>query len=100
MIDAADPDDDVVVVVEMVPRTRETAAAAQPRQQMIAQRRVEFEKQASPIEQAIHDIGGEVLDRAWINSTMKARIPAHAVKTLMSLDDVETVDVEHRLQRD
>lgn len=98
-IDAADPNDDVVVIVEMA-SAQPRSFAPQPRQQQIAAHRAEFEKQASPIEQTIHDIGGEVLDRAWINNTMKARVPARAVKELSDLDGVETVDVEHRLQRD
>jgi hypothetical protein len=99
-IDTAEPDEEVVVIVAMVPGEARARSADEPRQQQIAGRRAEFEKQASPIEQTISSIGGEVLDRAWINNTMKARVPASAVQKLVDLDGVETVDLEHRLQRD
>ena len=99
-IEAADPDEDVVVVVEMTPNGPTESVAPQQRQRQIAALRMTFEKQASPIERTIHDVGGEVLDRAWINNTMKARLPARAIKELLDIDGVKSVDVEHRLHRD
>ena len=99
-IRAADPNEDVVVILEMAPQEPPKAATTLQRQQLIAARRAQFEEQASPIEQTIQNMGGEVLDRAWINNTMKARVPARAVKTLIDVDGVETVDIPHRLQRD
>jgi hypothetical protein len=100
-LDAADPNESVVVIVEMTPRAAATRAfAPSERQQQIAMRRAAFAEQASPIEQTIESAGGEVLDRAWINNTMKARVPAGAVRKLVELDGVEALDVEHRLRRD
>src|ERR1043165_3080434 len=87
-IDAADPNESVIVVVEIAHADAGNLFADQPRQQQIASRPAEFEKQASPIEQTISRIGGEVLDRAWINNTMKARVPAREVRKLMDIDGV------------
>ena len=100
LIAASDPDEDVVIVVELTPAPARRSIAAQSRQEQIAERRTAFEQQLSPVERAIRDAGGEVLDHAWINGTMKARVPAHAVRALTGLGDVECVDVEHRLRRD
>ena len=100
LIAAAGPDEEVVVVLEMASRKSPLGFAAQTRQQLIAEKRSRFEQQVSPIERAIEEAGGEVLDRAWINSTMRVRVPAHAIRALIDAGDVEKADVEHRLQRD
>jgi hypothetical protein len=46
-----------------------------------------------PVEEAINESGGKVVDWAWINNTVLAHVPAGGVEQLCELDKVATLDV-------
>ncbi|HEV3457316.1 MAG TPA: hypothetical protein VHG32_12215 [Thermoanaerobaculia bacterium] len=91
----------VEVVVELgtkthAPRGRAVAGRAA---KIAALKRV-FSASAEPIERAIESSGGEVLDRAWLNQSLKARLPREAVVALGEREDVERLDMPAPLQPD
>jgi hypothetical protein len=96
----ADADDVLDVVVELDPQTEPAAATPQSRREQIALRKETFIHDVAPVEEAIHEAGGEVVDRAWINQTVRARVPAQGVEQLSELDKVAALDVPRRLEAD
>lgn len=62
-------------------------------------RRAAFARFAEPVEQAVRDAGGEVAGIAWINATMRVRIPTQAVQPLAQHPRVLRLDVPTQLYR-
>jgi hypothetical protein len=92
-------DDDIVdVVVEL--RKSEPPNASGTRQEKIAELKKSFERISVGVVKQVEDSGGTVLDRAWINQTLRARMPAQAVRKLSELDDVELVDLPREISLD
>jgi hypothetical protein len=91
----------VEVVVEV---GKKAGAAAEPasgdRDQRIAALKKDFSLCVEPIERAIESSGGTVLDRAWINQSLKVRLPREAVEALGERDDVARVDTPRSLRPD
>jgi hypothetical protein len=59
-----------------------------------------FQRDASPVAGTISEHGGEVTGQAWINRTLRARVPARALKELSKLNAVAAVDAPRMLQAD
>ncbi len=89
----------VEVVVEV---GRKAAVAAGPapgdRAQKIAALKQSFSISAEPIERAIVSSGGTVIDRAWINQSLKVRLPREAVEALSEREDVDRVDTPRTIK--
>jgi hypothetical protein len=89
-VDAADSANLLDVIVELdggLERAPDIVAAKQA-----------FSRAAEPVAEAITNLGGEVLGDAWINHTLRARVPARDVSTVAHLDRVTGVDVPHALE--
>lgn len=71
-----------------------------PKEGSIATRRYQFAERCHEIEERIAALSGEVVGRAWINSTMLVRVPADAVSELEGIDGVQRVDTPHKIERD
>ncbi|MDQ3740517.1 MAG: hypothetical protein M3320_10070 [Actinomycetota bacterium] len=59
-----------------------------------------FSARAEPVESAIAEAGGEVVDAAWINSTLRARVPAKKLRDVTSVDHVTAVDLPRAIEPD
>ena len=59
---------------------------------LIATRRQQFLETVAPVERQIHNIGGEVIAHAWVNQTLRVRVPAGNVDQLTESDCVASVD--------
>lgn len=59
-----------------------------------------FERGAQPLESEIESAGGEITGRAWINQTLKARVPKRAVAAVTDRREVRRLDVTQRIERD
>jgi hypothetical protein len=59
-----------------------------------------FAKLSRPVSRVINDLGGEVLGEAWINRTLRARVPGSRIEDLSTLDEVSLVDVPHKITPD
>jgi hypothetical protein len=99
---AATPEGHTVDVVVEVGKRSGSPSEVKPgdRAQKIAALKKDFSTSAGPIEQAIERSGGTVLDRAWINQSLKARVPREAVEALSQREDVERVDMPRSLRPD
>jgi hypothetical protein len=91
----------VEVVVEVGKKAgAPSEEATGDRAQRIAALKKDFSLCAEPIERAIERFGGMVLDRAWINQSLKVRLPREAVEALGERDDVARVDTPRSLRPD
>jgi hypothetical protein len=80
------------IVVELV----QVPAAAQSVEQL----RQSFGSMRAPVDKTISELGGTVTDEAWINHTLRARIPARGLRELSQLATVRALDVPHKLEAD
>ena len=89
-LDAAGSDDllDVIVELEAGPDDAPDMAAA----------KAAFSRAAKPVTEIVAGLGGEVVEGAWINHTLHARVPAGRVPDVAGADGVAAVDVPHAVQ--
>jgi hypothetical protein len=105
-LDAGDPAEMLDVIVEFSPAQSGAASDSGGvnetlgRSEKIAAQKREFTEVATPVEQLVTDLGGEVMGRAWLNGTLEARLRASRVRDLTTAPGVRTLDVPHRLSRD
>jgi hypothetical protein len=96
-IETSDADGLVDVVVELAP-LEEPAVETRDRQAAIQARKDGFRVAAEPIVETIRSCGGEVTGEAWINQTLRARVPASAIALIAAEDTVAVVDVPHTIE--
>ena len=70
------------------------------RAERIAQQKASFEAAAEPVKAIVRQAGGSVEGEAWINCTIKARIPTRAIERLQEVDSIIAIDLPHRLDRE
>ncbi|HWG09250.1 MAG TPA: hypothetical protein VN672_09605 [Solirubrobacteraceae bacterium] len=86
--DDADPLLDVIVEL-----------ASDPADRSIPEAREAFEKAVEPVSSTIRRYGGEVTGGAWLNRTLRAKLPATSVHALTGLHEVAAIDVPHHVTR-
>jgi hypothetical protein len=64
----------------------------------VASAKAAFERAALPVSAVIAGSGGEVLEGAWINHTLRARVPASAIADVAGAEGVSVVDVPHAIE--
>ena len=97
-LESAGDDELVDVVVELAPSAAPDEGLS--RAEKIAARKEAFDRDGGPVVAAIQGAGGEVLGVAWINQTMKARVPRRAVEALADLEEVTQLDATRALELD
>jgi len=90
-------DDTVDLVLEL---QQGTVAAVGDRAERIARQKVSFQAMADGVKAIVLQSGGTVEGEAWINCTIKARVPARAIQRLQEADGVVTIDLPHQLHRE
>ena len=90
----------VEVILEIEEAPAAPVAANVPRAERIARQKQQFLDFVAPVEQRIQQIGGKVLELAWINHTLRARVPARHVDQLSEPDCVASVDMPSPLSRE
>ena len=70
------------------------------RAERIAQQKSSFESCAQPVKAAVLQAGGSIEGEAWVNCTIRARVPAKALTKLREVDGVKRIDVPHRIKRE
>ena len=78
------------VVVELTPAASPSSGS---RGERIAQAKTAFERQAEAVRRVITEAGGEVLGSAWINQTLRTRLPKQLLEQLAGDDRVARLDV-------
>jgi hypothetical protein len=98
-LDATVKSDLLDVIIELYPHTESAAAAhIQSRNEKIAAMKEAFTRNAGPVEEAVRNIGGEVTGHAWINQTVRARVPADRVRELCEHERVAVLDAPHPIE--
>jgi len=100
VLQAKDASDLVDVIVELYRTEKNEPAIPQTRNERIAHLKEAFNRKIVPLEETIKTIGGEITGQAWINQTVRARLPADKVSLLSDHDEVAKLDVPHPLMRD
>jgi hypothetical protein len=95
---SAGPDELIDVIFEMEEPMGEDAG--QDRSTRIAARKRTFTEASGPVETLVEDLGGIVVDRAWINRTLRARVPAGQLDALARAEGVRRIDVPRRIEPD
>ena len=75
-------------------------AAVGDRAERIARQKASFQALADGVKAIVLQSGGTVEGEAWINCTIKARVPARAIQRLKEADGVVTIDLPRQLHRD
>jgi hypothetical protein len=70
------------------------------RQEKSAALRDAFERNLLSVGKAVSDVGGEIIRGAWINRTVRARVPAKMINELAQHEKIIAVDVPHALTYD
>jgi hypothetical protein len=100
-LEQASAADVLEVVLELrAPDEPEAASQARSRADKIGLQKGAFGRAVGPVEEAIQSVGGEVTGKAWINHTLRARVPAEGVGQLSDLDVVAALDTPHILRPD
>jgi hypothetical protein len=91
-VDAAESSNLLDVVVELAGDDSEAAD--------MTAAKAAFARAAEPVTEVISASGGLVLEGAWLNYTLRARVPARAISEVAGADGVSALDVPHRLEAD
>ncbi len=94
-------DDFVDLVVELAaPPPSAIPAGETSRRERIAAVKAAFETGSRPLVTQIEGAGGEVTGSAWINQTVRARLPKRAVAAVTDREEVRRLDTARRLEAD
>jgi hypothetical protein len=92
-----DKSSQVEVIVELRPVEMPEAGS---RQESIAAMKEGFERELRPVADKIIQAGGQVLETAWLNQTVRSRIPAREVSRVAEHEAVSAIDLPHKLEPD
>jgi hypothetical protein len=84
----------IEVVVELQP-VDVTALPAGSRHERVAALQAAFQRELAPVAQRIEAAGGTVLETAWLNQTVRSRLPAGALRSVAEEVAVHAIDLPH-----
>jgi hypothetical protein len=87
----------VEVIVELQPVEVPNSGS---RQERMAAMKAGFERELQPVAEKIIQAGGQVLETAWLNQTVRSRIPAGEVSHVARHEAVSGIDLPHKLEPD
>jgi hypothetical protein len=93
-------DDSLYVVLELKEMDKAPAPATASRAEQIQLNKQYFAQYIQLLKDKIASLGGEVLDQAWLNSTISARVPKHGLEVLEHDDRVQSIDLPHAIERE
>lgn len=94
-------DDMLEIIVELDPARGDeivSQSGEMSRQDRITKLREDFADQAAAVASAIEKAGGEILDQAWINKTLKVRVPVKNIGDITGEKEVTAVDLPETVQ--
>lgn len=87
------------IVIELRGRA-ESATESLSRNEKIAVLKEAFTRNVAPVEETVRQIGGVVTGQAWINQTVRARVPADRVRELSEHEQIAVLDAPHPIERE
>jgi hypothetical protein len=97
-IEEADEDGLLDVIVELDAPDPQAPPEQSDRRAAMEAVKLGFLAAAEPVEKTIISAGGEVTGAAWINRTLRARIPARSIARLSEESTVTAVDVPRAVE--
>lgn len=94
---SADESSPIEVIVELHPIEVPPAGS---REQRIAAAKAGFERELQDVAEKIEEVGGQVIEAAWLNQTVRSRIPAAGLSQVAETDAVTAIDLPQPLQAD
>lgn len=88
----------VELVIELEPPAPPAGPATLSAGDRIGVLKTAFQLAVEPVERGIRAAGGETVGLAWINQTVKARVPKAAVPMLSGLEAVRRLDLTDRIE--
>ena len=98
-IDATNAQGDVEVVIELS-GAAEPLAGGGTRQERIAAAKSSVERDLAAVSDRIRAAGGEVFETAWLNKTLRGRLPAATVARIAEDDAIAAIDLPHAIEQD
>ena len=99
-VSAAAHEDSLQVVLELKEMDQALAPATASREERIQLGRQSFARHIQPLKDKIAILGGEVLDEAWLNSTISARVPKRGLEELEHDERVQSIDLPRAIERE
>jgi hypothetical protein len=93
-IRSVDQSSPVEVIVELHPLRSPTEGS---RAERIAAAKADFEHSLRDVAERIEEVGGQVIETAWLNQTVRSRIPAAGLERVAETDAVEAIDLPQQL---
>jgi hypothetical protein len=97
---SAGSDDSLDVVLELKEVNRPSAPSTLSRAEQIQLTKKSFSQQVQPLKEKIASLGGEVVNEAWLNSTISARVPKRGLEALEHDDQVASIDLPRAIERE
>lgn len=88
------------VVVELTPPASAQETGHLSRAEKIAAKKSAFRETAKPLADLIASRGGQVTDEAWLNNTLRAKVPVRCLTALGAADEVSALDVAAKIERE
>lgn len=96
-LDALAEPEQVEVIIELMGREMPVSGS---RQERMAAAKLSFERDVAAVTETIMAAGGEVLESAWLNQTVRGRVSAGKVARVAADDAIAVIDLPHRLEAD
>lgn len=93
------PPSPIEVIVELKNDPNHLASLIS-RQAKITNIKISFSEQLESINNVLKNTGGIILDTAWINKTIKVRIPVNGLNELANIQSIKIIDLPHQIRRD
>jgi hypothetical protein len=93
-------DDPLHVVLELKDIDKMPTSATASRAEQIQFTKQSFAKHIQPLKEKIVSLGGEVLNEAWLNSTISALVPKHGLQELEQDERVQSIDLPRAIERE
>src|SRR5690242_11899120 len=87
---------DRVTLIEVVVELRPVDVATLPpgsRHERVAALQAAFQRELAPVAERIEAAGGTVLETAWLNQTLRSRLPASALAAVADDPAVHAIDL-------
>ena len=81
-----------------MPNTAPPPTASRAERMQLSKR--SFAEASQPLKDKIAELGGHVLDEAWLNCTISASIPKSALEQVSQVDVVESIDLPQTVTRE
>src|SRR4030095_2639753 len=94
------PENHVQVVIELKPIEQNNQAPGLSRQEKMQHLKKAFDAELQPVAMEISNMGGNIIETAWLNQTINASLPANSIVSIAKLKEVQAIDLPRRLLKE